>query len=273
MAKETSDSVYVQAQGKTYGPYKEEELNGHIESGRVPFSAWLYKEGSWELLAENAQLRKLHPEFEPQPKGAPSAKDAQTKLTAAAPAKAASSQPAGATVSAEPIWFYIRDRKKFGPYSSADLIAQLQRKQLEPTTFVWRPGFQTWQKMSQVSEFSRDSMRRLADEGVPFDILVKRKHTRAPFDVEVIAHDNTRAIEGRSMVIGEGGLFLATPKPSHNVGARLKLHFREGQTPSFNAVAEVVSVVKGENSGYCLRFVALSDSDRRRIAKFVSERK
>ena len=40
-----------------------------------------------------------------------------------------------------------------------------------------------------------------------------------------------------------------------------------------NAVAEVVSVMRGESAGYCMRFVALSDSDRRRIAKLVSDRK
>ena len=125
--------------------------------------------------------------------------------------------------------------------------------------------------MSQVGDFSRDSLRRLASDGAGVDILVKRKHVRAPYDVEVIAHDNTKAIEGRTMVIGEGGLFLATPRPMHPLGTRLKLHFREGGTPSFNAVAEIVSVIHQDMPGYALKFVAIADADRKRIAKLVSE--
>ncbi|MBI3555682.1 MAG: DUF4339 domain-containing protein [Deltaproteobacteria bacterium] len=263
--------IFIQIRGKNYGPYNEAALSKHIKAGRVPFSAWVFFDDNWRLLAEVAELRRTHPDYFEVDKERPSAAASAEKL------EQPKAEPAGgaATVSAEPVWFFIREKKKFGPYSAAELVGQLQRKELSPATYVWRPGFDTWQKMSGVSEFSRDAMKRLASDvdNVPFDILVKRKYTRAPYEVEVIAHDNTKAIEGRTMVIGEGGLFLTTRRPSHAVGARLKLHFREGGTPSFNAVAEVVSVVRGETPGYCLRFVALSDGDRRRIAKFVSDRK
>lgn len=262
--------IYIHTRGKNYGPYNDEEFRSHLAAGRVPLSAWIHAGSKWELLAALPDFRRLHPEFEEAPSSPPSA--AQTKGADLEQA-IVSQRGAGVTLSAEPVWFYIREKKKFGPYSAAELVGQLQRKQLGAATFVWRPGFSTWQKMSAVTEFSREAMKRLANEGAPLDILVKRRHARAPYEVEVIAHDNTRAIEGRSMVIGEGGLFLATPRPSHAVGARLKLHFREGATAPFNAVAEVVSVVRGETAGYCLRFVALSDADRRRIAKFVSDRK
>ncbi|MBI3543409.1 MAG: DUF4339 domain-containing protein [Deltaproteobacteria bacterium] len=239
--------IYIRTRSTNYGPYSEDELRSHVKSGR-----------------------QAHPDYEPKPEAKPDAGSSTTKLEAAGSRGGGGT---GATVSAEPVWFYIREKKKFGPFSAAELVGQLQRKALDATTFVWRPGFETWQKMAHVSEFSRDAMKRLASEGAPVDILVKRKFSRTPYEVEVIAHDNTRAIEGRTMVIGEGGLFLATARPSHKLGARLKLHFREGDTPAFNAVAEVVSVVRGEMPGYCLRFVALSDTDRRRIAKFVTERK
>lgn len=266
--------IYIRTKGVDYGPYKETELRSHIKAGRVPFSAWLFFEEAWVLLGENAQLRALHPEFEPVPESAPSSAKAVAELVLESKtAPPARSRGETGTVSAEPLWFFIREKKKYGPYSAAELISQLQRKQLDATTYVWKPGFSTWQKMSQVSEFSREAMKRLVSDSEPLDILVKRKHPRAPYEVDVIAHDNTKAVEGKSMVIGEGGLFLATSKTQHAVGARLKLHFRQADTTSFNAVAEVVSVVRGENSGYCMRFVALSDSDRRQIAKLVSERR
>jgi hypothetical protein len=264
--------IYVRAREQVFGPYDEKEFLSLLGDGKIPFAAWIFgaEKGSkrWLMLAEVAELRKRHPEFESEPEDEP-VKSKASKVLRLTKESAAST----ATVSAEPIWFVIRDKKKFGPFSAADIVAQLQRKQLDGTAYVWRPGFSTWQKMSQVEEFSRDSMKRLATDTTPLDILVKRKFARTPYEVDVIAHDNTKAVEGKTMVIGEGGLFLATSRPTHQVGARLKLHFREGGTEPFNAVAEVVSIVKGASAGYCLRFVAISDSDRRRIAKLVAESK
>src|SRR5690606_17893962 len=128
-----------------------------------------------------------------------------------------------AGVSADPIWFVIRDKKKFGPYSGADIVGQLQRKEISNGSFVWRPGFATWQKISSVGEFSPDALRRLGDSP-GMDILIKRKFPRAPYKVDVIAHDNKNVVEGQSMVIGEGGLFLAADRLSHKIGSRLKIH-------------------------------------------------
>lgn len=286
-----TDGLYVRTRGKLFGPMSEPDLLLSLKDGLVSFSAWIFGFGQdrrWRLLAEIEELRRQHPDYESRPDAdphtaSPESREALRELKAQAKASRAGACDGEirATVSAEPVWFYVRDKKKHGPLSAAELVGLLQRKQLDPGTFVWRPGFATWQRMSAVSEFSRDAMKRLATsasaakgDAETVDILVKRKTKRVPYDVEIIAHDNTRAIEGRSMVIGEGGLFLATGRSkhaAHKIGARLRLHFREGQAPAFNAVAEVVSIVRGENAGYCMRFVALSDADRRKIAKLVKE--
>lgn len=244
-----------------------------LESGRVPFASWIYRGGRWRRLGDLDAYCRRHPDYEAMPEASPSKEESRLlDDEPAARSMGSAGGGAGGSVSAEPVWFVIRSRKKFGPFSAAEIVGQLQRKAIDSNAFVWRPGFETWQRLSGVREFSRETMRRLVSDSTPVDILVKRKYPRAPYEVEIIAHDNTRAIEGKSMVIGEGGLFLATPHPTHRVGSRLKLHFREGDAASFNAVAEVVSVVHGASSGYCLRFVALSDADRKRISKFVSEK-
>lgn len=270
---DVTKEIYVRTHRKDFGPYSEQEFLRHLSGGRIPFSAWLYVDGQWQLLAENSKFREKHPQFEPKPSAGPEV-HSSADIGKAAPTEATVVASAGdGAVSAEPIWFLIRDKKKFGPYSAADIVRQLQHKELDSTAFVWRPGFSTWQKLSTVNEFSRDAIRSLAEKGAAVDVIIKRKKPRAPYEVEVVAHDNTRAVEGKSMVIGEGGLFLSVARLAHAVGARLRLHFREGDTPSFNAVAEVVSIVRGEMPGYCLKFIALSDSDRKRIAKLVSERR
>ncbi|GEM_PF-1452474 len=272
-------TYHIRASGKDYGPLTAAELERSVKDGAVPFSAWVHAEGEWKLLAEIPELRERHPEFESKPKGSPKKvvelselRERRARAQAGQVSTSAGTSIAAAVgVSADPIWFVIRDKKKFGPYSAADLVGQLQRKEVTNNSFVWRPGFATWQKLSHVGEFSPDAMRRLGD-APGMDILIKRKFPRAPYKVDVIAHDNKNVVEGQSMVIGEGGLFLAADHVSHKVGSRLKIHFRESDLSAFNAVAEVVSVQRSPVSGYCLRFVAISDSDRKRISKFVTER-
>lgn len=249
------------------------QLEAVVKSGQVPFSAWVYlgedKEGEarWTLLAEVSSLRKLHPEYEASPKAAPR----KAEPAAALPKHTWQADITGAaSVSAEPVWFVIRNKKKFGPYAAPDIIAQLQRKELSGSSFVWRPGFPTWQRMSGVSEFAPEMMRRLLGGSDNMDILIRRKSPRAPYKVDVIAHDNKNVIEGQSMVIGEGGLFLAHENPRHKVGTRLKIHFRDADLSAFNAVAEVVSVTRTPLAGYCLRFVAISEADRKKISKYIT---
>lgn len=276
-ASSESNQIFIHTHRRDFGPYTESEFKRHVSGGRVPFSAWVYivspadGQARWQLLAELPTFRESHPQFEEQPTHTPKGEEGETLESVAA--EAASTASGAGTVSVEPIWFVIRDKKKFGPYSSADIISKLQRKELDSTCFVWRPGFSTWQRLNSIADFSRDAMKKLVSSGTQLDVIVKRKKPRALYEVEVIAHDNTRAVEGKTMVIGEGGLFLAVSKPSHSIGARLKLHFREGDTPPFNAVAEIVSVVRGESPGYCMKFVALSESDRKKIGKLVSERR
>lgn len=265
----SEDNIYIQVKAKNFGPFTEKELSEHLATGQIPFAAWVYRGGEWKLLAEIQEFRKQHPEYTEMPKSAPSS--AKSKDISELASHVSVDTETGIAISAEQVWFLIRNKKKYGPYGAAEIISQLQKKEIEATSFVWRPGFPTWRRMSQTREFSRENIKNLSKESSGVDVIVKRKHKRQPYEVDVVAHDNTRAIEGKTMMIGEGGLYLSTPKPSHRVGSRLKLHFREGNTPAFNAVAEVVSVVKeGEAPGYCMKFVAISDADRRRIAKLVS---
>lgn len=262
-----STAIFIRSRGSDYGPFNEEEAGNLVASGHVSFAAWVFSGDTWHRLAAIEQLASRHPEFEALPTHTPDKKTAKTEIVRSAPAA-----PVGGTaLSTEAVWFFIRDKKKFGPYSAGDIISQVQRKELAPGAFVWRPGFSTWQRMSQVGEFMASTLKGSAKALEKVDVLVKRKYPRAPYEVDVIAHDNARAIEAKSMVIGEGGLFLATPKPMHAVGTRLKLHFREGGTLAFNAIAEVISVVRGDSPGYCMRFVAVSDVDRKRIAKYVTD--
>jgi hypothetical protein len=267
----TESSLFLQTSKQLLGPINESELLSLLKSGSVSLGAWVYDPvKGWEMVAHNSKWLESHPEAFAKPTKPPVEDNAKSLKEFKSEAKK-SHVSGGVSISAEPVWFLIREKRKYGPYSSADLVSQYQKKEISSQSFVWRPGFATWKKFSEIPEFSKESMKYLVSDGENLNVFIKRKFQRSPYEVEIIAHDNSKVLEGKSMVIGEGGLFLSTDKVLHAVGARLKLHFREKDIPSFNAIAEVVSVQKGENSGYCLRFIAISDSDRKKIAKLVTE--
>src|SRR5271156_323828 len=124
--------LFIRTRGSLYGPYSEADLRAQLKSGNVPFSAWVFREGSWRLLGEIAELRDAHPEFEERPTEAPQAGKASARGPVAKAIPPAS-------VSTEPVWFYALNRKRYGPFSSAELVGQLQRKELGSGTFVWKP--------------------------------------------------------------------------------------------------------------------------------------
>ena len=97
---------------------RESELLSKLKAGRVPFSAWVHRNGRWQLLAEIAELRDAAPgvrgKTEPKRRVRPSAQSRAAELASPAPAAPAGGAPSG-TTSAEPIWFFARDKRKVRP--------------------------------------------------------------------------------------------------------------------------------------------------------------
>jgi uncharacterized protein (TIGR00266 family) len=52
-------------------------------------------------------------------------------------------------------WYVAIDGKQEGPYSTAEIVANLKSGTYSPNTYVWRQGFQNWLEISQCAELSR----------------------------------------------------------------------------------------------------------------------
>lgn len=50
----------------------------------------------------------------------------------------------------EPIWFAVIDREQVGPFTIAELRAQLAHHQIDGDTYCWRAGLDDWCKLSQI---------------------------------------------------------------------------------------------------------------------------
>ncbi|KJR96804.1 MAG: hypothetical protein VR65_27020 [Desulfobulbaceae bacterium BRH_c16a] len=55
-------------------------------------------------------------------------------------------------------WYVAIGGKQEGPYSAAEILANLQNGIYSSNTYVWRQGFQNWQEISQCTELSQEGM-------------------------------------------------------------------------------------------------------------------
>ena len=60
-------------------------------------------------------------------------------------------------------WYVAINGKQEGPYSAADILANLRSGVYSPSTFVWRQGFENWQEISKCPELSLDAPAPPAD--------------------------------------------------------------------------------------------------------------
>lgn len=276
---------YVSHQGKTLGPWSLEEIQSSLTKNEITYVDYLWnpEENCWQMLALYFQA-----EFQP-----PAAPPPGVKKSDVQPAKTKAASPAlpqqspdlrkftgnsfdqSFGISNESIWFLYKEKEKYGPYRFLEVVQLLQEKKCEAADFVWKPGFNDWERIRNVPEFSADILKKLANvkslNGLNLDtVFIKRQFPRVPYDTEVILHDDKQVVIGNATTISEGGAFVRVAKPTHQRGDRLKLHFSAAGVPvPFNCIAEVTQVCKTEPTGYCLKFIYLEEEDQDRIAKFA----
>lgn len=105
----------------------------------------------------------------------------------------------------------------------------------------------------------------------------RRGHDRASLSLEVTLEGDHNFFTGFTENISEGGLFVATHMP-RKVGERLVVQVTlPGASVAVRAECEVrwlrlFSETSDAPPGMGLRFLSLSDGDRREITEFVSRR-
>ncbi len=273
---------FVSHQNKTLGPWSLDEIQAGLKKGEISYVDFIWNpaDEQWQLLA-----MYFHGQFQPPP--APPEGYKPTQSAASAPGKplpqavpnlkkyASTSFDQSFGISNESIWFLYKDKEKYGPYRFLEIVQLLQERKCDPADFVWKPGFNDWERIRAVPEFSTEILSRLSNvktlSGISLEtVFIKRQFPRVPYDGEVILHDDKQVVIGSATTISEGGAFVRVAKPVHARGDRLKLHFSAAGVPvPFNCIAEVTQVCKTEPMGYCLKFIYLEEDDQNRIAQFA----
>ncbi|MBK9293020.1 MAG: DUF4339 domain-containing protein [Oligoflexia bacterium] len=137
-------------------------------------------------------------------------------------------------------WYALRGQERQGPFEFTDILRLLQEKVLFEYDFVWRAGFENWQRVAETAEFEAENIRRHLHSDK--NIFLRRKHMRLLYECPLVAHDNKGFWSGYTLEISEAGAGIAIENAMLMPGQSIYLHFKPGShTKPFNVLCEVVS--------------------------------
>lgn len=68
-------------------------------------------------------------------------------------------------------WYYVKGRERIGPVEEDEIISLIKDQELTKDSFVWKKGFQDWQKIQEVDElsvhFESDASNFESEESLP----------------------------------------------------------------------------------------------------------
>jgi hypothetical protein len=219
---------YVYHQGEQKGPISLGEIATKVRKHELEMNDYLYDEASsdWTVLISYPALSDL-------------IKDVKS-VTPVHPAVAA--RVADGKTPDE--WFALKGNLRFGPFAYTELIRLLQEKSMHDSDFVWHAGLKEWQKVSELSEFSSEAIRKLRDSGQTSldDVFFRRRHARIQHGGSILMHNNQKVFRGKSLEISAGGAGIVLETVALDIGHQAFLHFKPASDlPPFNAVCEIVS--------------------------------
>ena len=262
---------YVSHGNKELGPFSLTQVVEQIKASQLEMTDYIYDEAKqdWALLMEFAPLADLLKGNKPKapPKAKPHHRDDDEDVSAFGEKTVIAQAKATPLPSQAEEWYVLKWDNRYGPFAFVDLLKMLQDKSVFEFDYVWKPGFEAWKRVAEVSEFHVDKIRDLKDAQVAelSEVFFRRRHVRTKYNGSIIVHDNKSVWKGDSMEISEGGAGLVMHNALILPGQKIYLHFKPGDhVPPFNAVCEVVSkqYVKGVKQkdapiGYGVRFVEI----------------
>lgn len=252
---------YVTHQGSQLGPYSKEEVSDLLQSKKLNWNDYLFDESKadWIHVMEHNEFTEsfnqsfADPLFQVRPQ-APELRIDELKKRQ---------------------WFVLKENVNYGPFTTLEVIQMLQGKTLFEFDFVWKQGLDSWKKLSEVSNFSDESIKAIHDQtGTPFEknlnqIFFRRKHVRAQLEAKVIIHDQKKVYNSSSKEISEGGASFYLSGAQFEIGQQLYLHFSPGEgVPQFNVITKIVSR-RGDLFG--VQFANLSGVAKSFISKYTEE--
>jgi len=238
---------YVSHETKQMGPYTIDEIVSFVGNGTLSPLDYLYDEkmADWIVFLEYPALTEKIKSMKPK-----------------APPKASEESPAESEISNEDLshlnkmknsklpeelkqeWFVLKGENKFGPFTLPDVVKMLQQGVVFEYDFAWHKGMSAWERLAEISHFSRENLKKLKDSNLVevSAVFFRRRYKRAKYGGTILVHDNKKVWKGQGVEISEGGAGVIMENAMVLPGEELYLHFKPGDgVPPFNAICEVVS--------------------------------
>lgn len=235
---------FVSKNGQQLGPFSLDDLYCQLDIGDIHETDYIYdpEKADWFLILNFinvAMHAKKHgmrektnlPQLESLPKegeenGSTSDKDS------------------GKFDKKDSAWYILKGNDRFGPFLFTDVVNMLQEQSVVKFDFVWNSSLETWKRVAELKEFSRNSLRRLRNisNSDIHNVFFKRKHYRAKYGSTVLIHNNKRVWKAQGVNISSTGARVKMFSSLLEIGQPLYLHFKAGGVvPPFKARCKIIN--------------------------------
>ena len=273
------EKFYVSHSSEQMGPYSIDEIVQFVAQGTLSPLDYIYDEekNDWLLFLEHPRLSEKIKSLKPRAAPKVQKSDAQTPAQESAPVHSKKTQSREDKPQAE--WFVLKGDNKFGPFTFIDVVKMLQQGAVFEFDFAWHAGLETWMRIAELSEFSKENLKKLKESSMPeiSEVFFRRRYRRIVYGGTILVHDNKKVWKGKTVEISEGGAGVVMENAMILPGQQLYLHFKPGDgVPPFNAICEVVSKefvndLRNRNAPikYGLKFKQLSDETQKFLKTFT----
>ena len=174
----------------------------------------------------------------------------------------------------EPIWFYAKNRKEWGPFSFTEMLDLVKEGTINRFLSVRKKYDSSWRKINDISEFNTDVIKKIVTVGDKQveKVFTRRKHPRAPakFKAQVIL--NSKKIDCSTDNISEGGVLLIANEQAFRLHDRFQLGFlMEANASVVKAEAKVVFCTNSSPQRAGIQFTNISKDHVNQIRDFVAQ--
>ena len=156
-------NYYVSKNNQQIGPFSEKDVVVKIKAKDISWMDYIYDESKkdWVIIVEHRDFNKmftetvlkhsiLDPLSDPSNNGKAKIKDSSVLNSLK-----------------EKAWYVLKDSNNYGPFSKVEIIQMLQAKILYEYDFLWQPEMDSWKRLAEITEFSKDNLKKLIQSGDP----------------------------------------------------------------------------------------------------------
>ena len=146
-------NYYVSKNNQQIGPVCEEDIVGKIKSKEISWMDYIYDDSKkdWVIIVEHKAFNKMFTESV--------LKHSISDPTMNRPAKGVELSTVDSIQ--EKAWYVLKDNNNYGPFSKAEIIQMLQAKILYEYDFLWQPEMESWKRLAEITDFSRNNLKKL----------------------------------------------------------------------------------------------------------------